>query len=111
ADLRRIDVARVQEAGSAQADVDEGRLHAGEDAFDASLIDVAGEAVGTGALQMHFGERVVLHQRDARLELTHVDQQLFLHRRPHAPRYRQVSTPKAWSSASVSASGRPTMPL
>ena len=107
ADARRVDVARVQKSGTTQADVDERRLHARQDSFDASFIDVAGEAVGTGALQMHFGQRMVLDERDAGFEPADVDEQLFVHRRPHASRYCQVSTPKAWSNASVSASGRP----
>src|SRR5262249_25881932 len=109
--LRRGDVARVQKAGLADPVVDECRLHAGQNALDATFIDVAGEALPTAALQLHFRQAVGLHERDPRLHRTYVDAQLFLQRRPHAARYRQVSTPKAWSSASVSASGRPTIPL
>ena len=60
ADAGRIDVAGVQKSRSRQADVDERRLHAGQNPFDATFINVAGEAVGAGALQMHFGQCVIL---------------------------------------------------
>jgi hypothetical protein len=73
------DVGDVQEGGAAKADVDEGRLHAGQDAHDASDIDVADEAAAGTTLDMQFLHDALVHDGDARFLRREVDQDLFGH--------------------------------
>jgi hypothetical protein len=73
-------VAHVEEGGLFEADVDERRLHAGQDARDASLHDVADHALVALALDVELGELAVLEQRNPGLPELRVDDDLVLHR-------------------------------
>src|SRR5690606_33120645 len=80
---------------------EEGRLHAGQHARDATEADVAGEAARTRALDMQLLDRPLLHDRHARFVRSMVDQDLVGHRLPcPAPR----------SNRAVSYRGRPMIP-
>jgi putative protease len=68
------DVGHVQEGGALQADLDEGRLHAGQHAHHAAEIDVADDAAAVGALDVQFLHHALLQQRDARFLRREVDQ-------------------------------------
>ena len=46
------DVGHVQEGGALEADVDEGRLHAGQHAHDLAEVEVADDAAARGALDV-----------------------------------------------------------
>ncbi|GAC1534258.1 MAG: hypothetical protein NVS2B4_14580 [Ramlibacter sp.] len=52
AHLGRVQVGHVQEGGAFQADVDEGRLHAGEHAGHLAQVDVAHQSAFLGALDV-----------------------------------------------------------
>jgi hypothetical protein len=69
----------VQERGTVKADVDERRLHARQDAHDASDIDVADEAATGAAFDMQFLHDALMHDGDARFLRGEVDQDLFGH--------------------------------
>jgi len=73
------DVGHVQEGGALQADVDEGRLHARQDAHDAAEIDVADQAARGGALDVQFLHDAALHEGDARFLRREVDQEFLAH--------------------------------
>src|SRR4029453_12869977 len=96
-------VARVEEGGLLEADVDEGGLHAGEDARHAPLHDVLHHVAGAGALDVEVGELALLEDRDPRLAGGRVDQDLVLHGFPHRPQGRR---PAAGSREPASASIR-----
>ena len=55
-------VGDVEERIALQADIHEGRLHAGKDAGNPALIDGSGEGVLVFALEVDFGELIVFHQ-------------------------------------------------
>ena len=69
-----VQVGHVQEGRALQADVDEGRLHAGQHARHLAEIDVADQAALQRALEMQFLDRAVLDDRHARLLGRPVDQ-------------------------------------
>jgi hypothetical protein len=73
------DVGHMQERGTAQADVDERRLHARQDAHDASDVDVADEAATGAAFDMQFLHDALVRDGDARFLRRKVDQDLFGH--------------------------------
>ena len=73
------DVGDVEEGGAFEADIDEGRLHARQDAGDAAEIDVADDAAAVGALDVQFLHHALLHQGDPRLLRGKVDQELISH--------------------------------
>jgi hypothetical protein len=75
------DVGDVQEGGPAEPDVDERRLHPGQDAHDASEIDIADEAAAGAALDVQFLDDALVHDGDARFLRGEVDQDLFGHGR------------------------------
>jgi hypothetical protein len=116
------DVTRMEETGALQTDVDEGGLHAGQDAHDAARIDVAGDRGSPGPGKMQLLETAMLEQRDPGLERFDVDEHVVGHalevlllsasasEMAGSDRCRQVSTPAARSNASVSATGRPMTP-
>ena len=73
------DVGHVQEGGAFEADVDEGRLHARQDAHHLAGIDIAGQAARERALDVQFLHGALQDQRDARLLRGDVDQDVFVH--------------------------------
>ncbi len=60
-----VDVARVQEACSLVRDVDERRLHAGQDAQRLALVDVSDDPAVAGTFDVKLAENAVFHERDA----------------------------------------------
>ncbi len=72
-------VAHVEESGFFQADVDKCGLHSGQDPADAALDDVAHNAFPTLALDVHFGELGLFHQRDPGFPRVDVDNDFILH--------------------------------
>jgi hypothetical protein len=76
------DVGDMEEGGALQADLDEGRLHAGQHPHHAAEIDVADDAAAVGALDVQFLHRALLQQGDAGFLRREVDQELFSHLSP-----------------------------
>jgi hypothetical protein len=116
------DVGDVQERRALEPDLDESALHAGQNARDASLVDVADEAARAGALDVQLLHDRLLEHRDPRFLRRHVDQDLVRHRRlggrcrardvrarGRAGRY-STAAPAPARSAAVSASGSPMTP-
>jgi hypothetical protein len=95
----------MQERGAREADLDERRLHAGQHARDAALVEVADDAAAARALDVHLLQHAVLEQRGARLARRDVDEDLDAHAAPP-----QSGRPAPRSSSAVSASGNPTTP-
>ncbi len=95
------DVGDVQEGGPVEADVDEGRLHPGQDARDAPEVDVAHQPAAARTLDVQFLHHTLLHDRDARFLGRDVDEDLFRHR---------TSKPKCCINSTISNSGRPMTP-
>ena len=80
AKVLRLDVADVQEAVAADAEIDERRLDAGLEIDDLALIDIADVIVLAGAFNVELFENSVLDNRNpAFLGLRHVDEHLLLH--------------------------------
>ena len=69
----------VQKCRALEADIDECRLHAGQDAANPSLVDVSHPPTPVGPLHEHFLEHAVLDHRDARLAGRDVDEELDAH--------------------------------
>ena len=89
-------VAHVEEGVALQATVDERRLHAGKDAGDPALVQVADQPALAMALERDLGQAIVLEHRDARLVRVALDQQRlldqrFTQRRKSTPRIRPVT--------------------
>src|SRR6185295_8699843 len=61
---RPADVRDVEVRALLEADVDERRLHAGQNAFDAALVDVPGDPTLALALDVELAEVPVLDERD-----------------------------------------------
>jgi hypothetical protein len=61
------DVRGVQERRALHADLDEGRLHAGQHPRHPALVDIADQAAPAGAFEKHFLQHAVLDHRGARL--------------------------------------------
>ena len=57
-DARQHDLVDVQEAVLVEADVDEGRLEAGQDVVDLALVDVADDRAAAAALEVDLGDAV-----------------------------------------------------
>ena len=103
----------VQKCRAIEADIDECRLHAGQDAADPSLVDVSHPSAPVGPFHEHFLEHAVLHHRDARLAGRDVDEELDAHvTRTVAPetgegyrRIRRVVLELADFTAKVAVSG------
>ena len=76
---RLPDVGHVQEGGALEPDVDEGRLHAGQDAHDTPEIDVADQAAAGGALDVQFLDDALLHDGNAGFLRGEIDQYFFGH--------------------------------
>ena len=76
----RLDVADVQEAVAAHAEIDERRLDARLQVDDDALIDVAHVAVLPGALDVELFQDAVFDDRDpAFLRLRDIDQHFLFH--------------------------------
>ena len=73
-------VADVEERRLLEADIDEGRLHAGQDTAHAPLEDVADDALVSLALDVEFCELTLLEQRNPGFPELRVDYDLVLHR-------------------------------
>ena len=70
---------RVDKGRALQADVDKGRLHAGQHPHHLALVDIADDAALLRALHVHFLQHAVFHQRHARFHRRDIDQNLFAH--------------------------------
>ena len=111
-----VDVGDVQERGALEADLDERRLHAGQDASDLADVDVADPAALELALDVQLLHGAALDHGDARFLGRPVDEDV-LHRarlvlsrtRPRV--HDRTSTPARSSSAAVSCSGKPMIPV
>ncbi len=80
AEVLRLDVADVQEAVAADAEIDEGGLDAGLEVDDAALVDVADVVVLAGAFDVQLFQHSVFDDRNpAFFRLRHVDQHFLLH--------------------------------
>ena len=80
AEVLRLDVADVQKAVAADAEVDERRLDARLQVDDPALVDVADVVVLAGALDVQLFQHSVLNDRDpAFLRLRDVDQHFLFH--------------------------------
>jgi hypothetical protein len=78
AELRgAVQVGDVQEGRALQADVDEGRLHAGQHAHDLAEVDVADQAPFQRALDVQLLHRAVFNYSHPRLLRGPVDQDVF----------------------------------
>ncbi len=76
----RLDVADVQKAVAADAEIDERRLNARFEIDDLSFVDVADVVVLAGALDVELFQDAILHDRDpAFFRLRDVDQHFLLH--------------------------------
>ena len=89
--LRADDLVDVEEAVLLQADLDERRLHAGEDVVDDALVDVAGDRAAPGALEVDLGYSVVLEHGDGLLGDVHGDEELALCRGQRRPARRLLA--------------------
>ena len=76
---RLPDIGHVQEGGALEPDIDEGRLHAGEDAADTPEIDVADQAAAGRALDVQFLDDALLHDGNAGFLRGEIDQYFFRH--------------------------------
>jgi hypothetical protein len=75
-----LDVGDVEEPVAAHREVDERRLNGGLEVHDAALVDVAGETLEAGALDVEFLEDPILDDGDpALLRLEDVDEHFFFH--------------------------------
>jgi len=72
-------VGDVKEGGLLETDVDERRLHPGQDADDLALVDVARDAALAAALDVQLHQCRVLEERYPRLPGDDVDQDVFGH--------------------------------
>jgi hypothetical protein len=77
--LRLPDVGDVQEGRALQADVDEGRLHAGQDAHDAARCRRCRPARGWRCARYAVPAHALVHDGDARFLRREVDQDIFWH--------------------------------
>ena len=75
------DVGDVQERRALEADVDEGRLHAGQHARDPAEVDVADQPARARALDVQLLHHALLEHRDARFLRRDVDQDFLRHRK------------------------------
>ncbi len=81
AEVLRLDVADVQKAVAADAEVDEGRLDARLEVDDLSLVDVADVVVLAGPFDVELFQHSIFNDGDpAFFRLADVDQHFFLHK-------------------------------
>ena len=84
------DVRGVQERGALEPDVDERRLHAGQHALHAALVEIADDAAPALPLDEQLRQHAVFDERRAVLARRHVDENF---RRHSAPQLRQRAIP------------------
>src|SRR5262249_27911722 len=73
------DIGYMQKRGALPSDIDERRLHAGQDTHHSPGVDVADQAARRGALYVHFLRHALLDHRHARLLRGDVDEDFFGH--------------------------------
>ncbi|MCY1283375.1 hypothetical protein D9M70_322520 [compost metagenome] len=105
--LAGADFRGMDEGGTVQPDVDEGRLHPRQYPHDLALVDVADDAAPLRAFDMHLLQHTVFHHRHARFHRRDIDQNLFAHAVTY-PRCCQQGMPNPASNSAVSSSGNPT---
>ena len=98
-ELGADDLVDVEEAVLLEADLDERRLHPGQDVVDDAEVDVPGDRAALGPLEVDLGDAVVLEDRDALLADVDRDEELALRRRAAAPRRRRLALPLAATGA------------
>ena len=76
------DVRGVQERGAFEPDVDERRLHAGQHALHAALVEIADDAAPALPLDEELGQHAVFDERRAVLAWRDVDQDFRRHSAP-----------------------------
>jgi len=79
-ELGADDLVDVEEAVLLEADLDERRLHPGQDVVDLAEVDVARDRAALGPLDIDLGGAGVLEDRDAAFADVHGDEQLALRR-------------------------------
>ena len=111
--IRRRDVRGVQERGAFQAHVDECRLHAGQHALHAALVEIADDAAPALPLDEQLGEHAVLDERRAIFARRHVDENFRRHPFPLRLKqcHLQTGMPALRSICAVSNSGSPMTPV
>ncbi len=77
-ELRADDLVDVEETVLLEADLDERRLHAGQDVVDAAEVDVAGDRAALRPLEVDLGDLAVLEDGDVALADVDGDDQLAL---------------------------------
>ena len=77
-ELGHDDLVDVEKAVLLEADLDERRLHSGQDVVDGAEVDVAGDRAALGPLEIDLGDAVVLEDGDALLADVDRDQELAL---------------------------------
>jgi len=75
------DVIHIEKPGPFQADVDKGRLHAGQDPDHPAAVDIAHQSLFRRPLDVEFEEIAAVHQGDAVLVGCCVDEDVCVHRR------------------------------
>jgi hypothetical protein len=78
------EVGHVEKRVALQAEIHECRLHSGEHARDASLMNAAGERIFIGALEINLAQQIVFDQRDFGLLPVGRDYQFLAHSGLHA---------------------------
>src|SRR6185437_5686182 len=99
-------VGDVQECGTLETDIDEGRLHPRQHAGHAALVQIADQAPSAATLDVELLHHAFFHQRGARLGGRHVDEDLHAH--GVAPIQQRM--PASRKSSAVSNSGSPITP-
>jgi hypothetical protein len=72
-----LDVTAVQEGGPIEAHIDESTLHAGQHANDFALVDASDDAAFLVPLYVKLGNLTPFDERDACLEGSAIDDELF----------------------------------
>src|SRR5262249_7614233 len=92
-ELGADDLVDVEEAVLLEADLDERRLHAGQDVVDAAEVDVAGDRAALGPLEIDLGDLPVLEDGDVALADVDGDDQLALRGGKRCPALRLAASP------------------
>ena len=99
-ELGHDDLVDVEEPVLLEADLDERRLHPGQNVVDDAEVDVAGDRPALGPLEVDLGDAIVLDHGDALLADVDRDQQLALRGRQRRPAWRLPATLGAAALAS-----------
>jgi hypothetical protein len=106
-----VDVGDVEEGGALEADVDERRLHPGQHASDLAGVDVADPAALERSLDVQLLDRTVLDDGDAGFLRRPVNQDVLHRGGRRSGGQGRTATPAHSSSAAVSCSGKPMIPV